>query len=344
MTIGIDLAKDVFEVGMSIGGDVRQRRRFTRRQFSTFIDTLAPNAVVVMEACGSAHYWARRCQRQGACVRLLPPQYVRAYVRRNKTDRADVDALLEAHRCGGIHDVAVKTVEQQTIQALHRVRQQWQKTRTARLNLLRGLFREYGVVFPAGAATLVKRVAVHVADDDPALPAVIRETAQRLVQEVRAIEAQLAALDRQLTQIARTHAVAIRLLRIPGIGMITATALVGSVAHMHGFRRGRQFASWLGLTPRERSSGARRMLGGISKQGDRYLRTLLTHGARSVLRAALARRQRGHLRHHLEVWAIQVAERRGRNRATIAIANKLARITWAVWTRDTEFVERPIAA
>jgi transposase len=298
-----------------------------------------------MEACGTAHYWGRRCQARGAAVRLLPAQYVRAYVRRNKTDRADAEALLEAHRCAAIQPVPVKTIEQQTIQLLHRVRQQWQRTRTARINLLRAIFREFGCNFPLGAATLSRRVGAMLADLEAPIPPAIRPLAAEILEELRGIETRLREMDRQLAGIARTHPIAVRLQTIPGIGVLTATALVGGVAHIHAFRRGRQFGSWLGLTPRETSSGTRRLLGAISKQGDRYLRTLLVHGARAVLRAAEIRaRRHPPALTRVQHWALMLASRRGRNRATVGIANKLARIIWAVWTRDAAFTSPVMAA
>lgn len=344
MTVAIDLAKDVFEVAMSsTRGVICQRHRFTRRQFSTFVEMLAPGTAVVMEACGSAHYWGRRCQERGAIVRLLPPQYVRAYVRGNKTDRTDAEALLEAHRCSGIHAVPVKTIEQQMIQAMHRLRAQWQKTRTARINFIRALFREQGIVCATGARRLASRAAALIGDAEVPLAEVSRAMVRGLLDELQTIEQQLKQLDRGLAQIAKTNAAARRLLQIPGIGVITATALVGTVPHIAAFRRGRQFASWLGLTPREYASGHRHTLGGITKRGDVYVRTLLVHGARSVLQAALQRhRQDRRPLTRFEDWTLRVAERRGRNRSTIAVANKLARIIWAVWTRQEDFVAQPM--
>jgi transposase len=333
-TIGIDLAKDVFEVAISERpGQVTQRRRLTRRQFAAFVETLGPATTVVMEACGSAHYWARRCQARAAQVRLLPAQHVRPYVRRNKTDQADAAALLEAHRCAAVHAVPVKTVEHQALQTLHRVRQQWQTTRTARINLLRGILREHGLVLPTGAGALARRVTAVL--DDAALPLLTQTTLRWLLDELRMIDAQLVQMDRQILMLARTHPVAVRLQQIPGIGPLTATALVGSVPHIGAFRRARHFASSLGLTPRERSSGGTRRLGGISKRGDRYLRTLLTHGARSVL--AWAGR---HPASRLHQWGQQIAARRGLNRAASAVANKLARIVWAIWIREEDFAPR----
>ena len=342
-TVAVDLAKDVFEVGCANrAGRVVERKRLTRRQFERFLDTLTVSTDVIMEACGSAHYWGRRCQARELRIRLLPPQYVRPYVRRNKTDRADVDALFEAARCGEIRPVPVKTIEQQTLQAVHRVRTQWQTARVARINAIRGLLREHGYAIPVGARTVLQRVTAILDDGAAELPAVLRHTLGLVVDEIRALEAKIVGLDRELRQMAAAHPVATRLQTIPGVGVLTATALVGAVNHMHAFRRGRDFASWLGLTPRESSTGSRRYLGRISKRGDVHLRCLLAHGARAVLRSALRTAPRTPDRlTRLQQWAITIATRRGRNKATIALANKLARIVWAVWRTDDIFHARP---
>jgi transposase len=336
-TVAIDLAKEVFQIAMSSGdGRVVSRRRLTRRQFSAFVETLQPGVTVLMETCGTAHYWGRRCRARGARVRLLPAQYVRPYVRRDKTDRADADALLEAHRCDAIHEVPLKTVDQQVLVGLHRVRQQWQTTRTARINLLRGLLREHGVVFPVGATIFLRQVSALGIDSSTDLPPLLRTTTALVLEEIRAIADRVTAIDRQLAQIARTLPAAQRLQQIPGVGVITSTALVGWVPHIHSFRRGRQFASWLGLTPRESSSGSRRTLGHISKRGNTYLRALLVHGARSALRVAELRVSQGPAS-RLQHWAADTVQRRGRRRGAVALANKLARIIWAVWARDVDF-------
>jgi transposase len=312
-TVAIDLAKDVFEIAIARrSGAVEERRRLSRRQFQRFVTQLEPGTQVIMEACGTAHYWGRQCTTQGAVVRLLPPHYVRPYVRRNKTDRTDAEALLEANRCSGLYPVPVKTPEQQALQSLHRLRTQWHRTRTARINTIRGLLREHGLVLPVGARKLRERV-------------------------VALLDQRLRDVDRDLHQLAQQHPVAVRLQEIPGVGPLTATALVGSVPHIHAFTRGRHFASWLGLTPRESSSGRRRTLGGISKRGDRYLRSLLAHGARSVLRAAMVLARSPHRLTRLHQWGLQLRDRRGQNRAVIGVANKLARIIWAVWSRDLAF-------
>lgn len=342
-TVAIDLAKDIFEVAVANrAGRIVDRKRLTRGQFERFIDGLEPGTEVLMEGCGTAHYWGRRCQARDLRVRLLPVQYVRPYVRRNKTDRTDTEALLEANRCGGIQPVPVKTVEQQTLQALHRVRTQWQATRTARINMMRGILREHGLPIGVGARTALTRIPALLEDATVALPDLVRHTVGLLLEEVRALQARIAAIDQQLARVAREHPTAKRLQQVPGVGVLTSTALVGAVGHIHAFRRGRHFASWLGLTPRESSTGARRYLGRISKRGDVYLRCLLTHGARAVLltaqRTVRSSPQRASRFQH---WAVTVAARRGHNKAAIAVANKLARMIWAVWRRDVDFQSQP---
>ena len=232
----------------------------------------------------------------------------------------------------------VKTVDQQALQALHRVRTQWQATRTGRINVMRGLLREQGCPVPAGARTVMRRVAAIADDPTRALPAVLRQTLVHVLEEVRSLETRIAAIDHELACVARAHPIATRLLQVPGVGIITATAMIGAVGHVHAFRRGRDFASWLGLTPRESTTGTRRYLGRISKRGDRYLRCLLTHGARAVLLAAqrMARTTPQRLT-RLQQWAVALAARRGHNKAAIGLANKLARIIWAVWCHDRDF-------
>jgi transposase len=237
--------------------------------------------------------------------------------------------------------VPVKSVAQQTLVALHRIRAQWMATRTARINTLRGLLREQGVLLPAGAGPALRAIPALVEDAETALANPLCRMIALIYEEVRELETCIDALERELRAVAAADPVATRLRDIPGIGLLTATALVGTVGHIHAFHRGRQFASWLGLTPREYSSGAHRRLGGISKRGDVYLRCLLTHGARAVLRAAHRRTKAQEPLTQLHQWALTVQTRRGHNKATIAVANKLGRIVWAVWTRDVAFDPRP---
>jgi transposase len=205
-TVAVDLAKDIFEVACANrAGRVVERKRLTRRQFERFVDSLEAGTDVIMEACGTAHYWGRRCQARDLRVRLLPPQYVRPYVHRNKTDRTDAAALLEANRCGGLHAVPVKTLEQQTVQVLHRVRTQWQAARTARINTMRGILREHGLPIGVGARTALTRIPALLEDADVPLPDLVRHAVWLMLEEVRAIEVRLATIDQQLGLIARTR-------------------------------------------------------------------------------------------------------------------------------------------
>ncbi len=342
-TVGVDLAKTVFEVAIANGQwRIVSRQRLNRAQFARFL-TETPTTHVVMEACGMAHYWGRMAQQHGHRVTLVPPSYVRPYVRRNKTDRADAEAILEAVRSGEMPSVPVKRVEQQALVGVHRVREQWVTTRTARINTLRGILREHGILLPPGARAAMQAVPRIVDEAQTTIPMYLRQVLTSVHEEVRAIEARIADLERELRVLADADPVVARLRTIPGIGLLTATALVGSVAHIHAFRRARQFASWLGLTPREHSSGHRRHLAGISKRGDVYLRCLLTHGARAVLVAAHRRRREAKPLTHVHHWAVTVQERRGHNKATIAVANKLGRIIWAVWHKDVPFAAVAVA-
>lgn len=319
-TIGVDLAKSVFEVAVANAPwRVVARHRLTRPQFERFLREQAPTHVV-RETCGTAHFWARVAQGHGHRVRLLPAQYVRPYVQRHKTDRTDAEALLEAVRSGRIRPVTVKTVVQQELLALHRMRDQWMATRTARINALRGFLQEQGLTLSRGARTVLAKIAALLADDPASIPARLRAVRPLLVEEVRDIEDRIGQIERSLQAVANDDAGIPRWMGIPGIGLLTATATVATVGHIHAFRRARQFACWLGLTPSERSRGPRRRLGAISKQGDVYLRCLLTHGARAV---------HAHRGHHT---------------ATVALANKLARIIWVVWSRDVEFHAAPAIA
>jgi transposase len=342
-TVGVDLAKTVFELAIANAQwRIVSRQRLNRQQFTRFLAE-TPATHVVMEACGMAHDWGRMAQQHGHRVTLVPPGYVRPYVRRNKTDRADAEAILEAVRSGEMPSVPVKRVEQQALVALHRVREQWMTTRTARINTLRGILREHGVLLPAGARAAVQAVPRLLEEAATTLPLHLRTVLTSVHAEIRALETRLADLERELRALADADPIVTRLLTIPGIGLLTATALVGGVGHIHAFRRGRQFANWLGLTPREHSSGTHRRLGGITKRGDRYLRCLLTHGARAVLVAAHRRRAAAQPLTRLHHWAMTVRDRRGHNKATIAVANKLGRTVWAVWHKDVPFALPDVA-
>jgi len=330
-TIAVDLAKSVFEVAVSKQpGQVCLRRRLTRSQMAQFLANQPPSTVL-MEACGTAHYWARLAQSFGHQALLLPAQHVCRYRLRDKTDHADTRALLEAHRNERIAPVPVKQLFQQSIAALHRIRSGWIATRTARLNTLRGLLRELGINIPLGAKLVLPRLSQALADPRGLIPEILHPALLATAAEIRQLEQNIQQVNRQLQTVSQSLPAACFLRSIPGIGLLTSTALIASVGDPSRFRSGRRLASSLGLVPREHSSGSSRRLGAITKRGDSYLRTLLTHGARAVLWAAKHDKNPD----ALQRWALAIEKRRGHNRATIALANKLARIAWAVWTKNT---------
>lgn len=334
-TIAVDLAKSVFEVAVSERpGKVSERHRLSRSQFSRFLADRAP-ATVVMEACGTAHFWGREAGSRGHRVVLLPPHAVRPYVLRNKTDGADAKGLLEAARNEAIRPVPVKSIDQHVLAGLHRMRSAWMATRTARLNTLRGLLRELGLSIPVGARQVVPQVWALVSDADSGIPDALRPVLAEAAREIGELEVRIRGVEQSLEAMSRTSDVALRLRTIPGVGLLTATALVAFVGDVARFPSGRHFASYLGLTPRESSSGQRRRLGAISKRGDPYLRMLLIHGARSVLLHAKKKVEGEHDR--LRAWALERESARGHNKAAVALANKMARIVWAVWRREEAF-------
>lgn len=330
-TIGVDLAKHVFQVSVAAGsGHITDRRRLSRRHFQCFLAE-QPKAEIVLEACATAHYWARSAKAHGHSVRLLHPKYVRPYVRRSKTDAADADALVRASKDPDLHPVPVKSVDQQALQGLHRIRSQWLDTRRQRISLTRALLAEFGVHLPAGAAGIIARLRAAA----EAAPPMLAGPMGTVIDEIAELEARIAQIDRQLKSIAQEDEAIQRLLTIPGIGVITATAMAGSVPDIHAFRKARKFSAWLGLTPREYSSGQTRRLGGISKKGDCYLRMLLVHGARSALLMAHRQARKGDEQlSPLQRWVLGVERRTNHNKATVALANKMARIIWCVWIKE----------
>jgi len=337
-TIAVDLAKSVFEVAVSQQvGRVTRRQRLTRGQFARFVHESEP-ATFVMEACGTAHFWGREAQARGHEVVLLPPHAVCPYVLRNKTDGADAKALLEALRNDAIRPVPIKSVDQHVLTALHRLRSTWMATRTARLNTLRGLLRELGFAIPVGARRVAPYVYGLVGDAESTLPEALRPVFAEAAREIGELEARIGDVEQQLERLAQGSAPIRRLRTIPGVGLLTATALAAFVGDVQRFPSGRHFASYLGLTPRESSSGLQRRLGRISKRGDPYLRTLLIHGARSVL--CHAKKTKTHP-DRLRTWALERERARGHNKAAVALANKLARIVWAVWCHERTYGSDP---
>lgn len=334
-TIAVDLAKDVIEVAIANqAGKIQQRHRLSRTGFSKLLHTEA-TAEVVMEACGSAHHWSRLAQGCGHQVRLLPAQYVAPYRRRNKTDRADCNAIVQAARDPEILSVPTKSVEQQSLQAIHRFRSNWMQTRTARINSLRGWFRELGIAIPVGAKKAIAAFPELI--DDERTPVWIRPQLQALLAEIHTLEEQIPCCEQQLAAAAKQNDDIQRLEQVSGIGLLTASAIVASAGNAEYFRNGRHFSAWMGLTPKETSSGTTRRLGPISKRGDGYVRMLLIQGARSVLMSAIKKHKAGQPLNKLQRWAMQRYEHSHFNKAAVAVANKLARIAWATWHHQRDF-------
>lgn len=337
LTTAVDLAKNVFELAVSnASGTILERRRLSRSQFERFW-ARTPQCRVVFEACASAHFWGRYLQQRGFEVSMLPPSYVRPYRRRNKTDRSDCEAILEAYRCAGIHPVGIKSEDQQALVSLHRVRSQWLSTRTSRINTIRALLHEFGTASPKGPTRLLSSLHELLAVHKPKLPLHIYTAVLSLAEEIRQLEARMEEIEHTLSSIAESQPVLQQLMAIPGIGVLTATALYASIADIHTFRSGRQLASWLGLTPREFSSGNSRHIGSISKQGNPYLRMLLIHGARAALFSARRTQLAGKPLTRIQAWALERASLVHHNKAAVALANKLARIVWAVWYYERVF-------
>jgi len=331
--IGIDLAKSVFQLALADEHHhVVQSKRLSRSQFQRYFINHPP-AHIIMETCGSAHYWARTFISQGHQVTLLPAQYVKAYVRRNKTDHHDAVALVEAIRNHDLHAVPVKSEHQQALQSLHRLRSQHMQSRNARINSLRGILREFGIIVPMGPRAAI----VHATQALAQLPEMLIPAVCSVIKEVATLNDQMKSIESQLKAEVKTDAVLQGFMQINGVGLLTATATRAAVQSPAQFKNGRQFGAWLGLTPREYSSGNKRYLGRITKKGDKYLRTLFVHGARSVMaRNKILQRSEKPLT-RLQQWAMQLEQRVGHNKATIALANKMARILWATWMHQRDF-------
>lgn len=325
-TVGIDLAKNVFQIhGVDDHGKPVLRKKLDRSKMLEFFIKLQP-CLIGMEACGSAHYWARKLVAMGHTVKLMAPQFVKPYVKTNKNDAADAEAICEAVTRPNMRFVPIKTDEQQAVLSLHRVRQSFVKVRTAQANQIRGLLSEFGVIIPQGITHIAMRLPGIMENLD--LPGSFRELLQRLYDHLKELDKQVDELDTKIQQWHRESPVSRKLAEIPGIGPITATALVASIGDAKSFKNGRQLAAWLGLVPRQHSSGGKSVLLGISKRGDTYLRTLLIHGARAVIRFAENKPATS--------WLNKLLDRRNKNICAVALANKNARIVWALLTRDEQ--------
>lgn len=336
-TIGLDIAKNVFQVhGVDEEGRVVLRRKVRREQLLTLFAGL-DRCLVGIEACATAHHWARQLGALGHEVRLMPPAYVKAYVKRNKNDAADAEAICEAVSRPSMRFVPVKSTDAQALLMLHRARHLLVRQRTAQVSALRSHLAEYGIVAAKGRAHVRDLVAV-LQNDDCRLPELARQTLLLIANLIDGLSAQIRKIESELLAWHRANAASRRLESIPGIGFITATALVATVGDARAFRSGRQFAAWLGLVPRQHSSGGKERMGGISKMGDRYLRHLLVVGATAVVRFTRRRTTA------VNLWANRLLERKPVRLVTVAVANKMARIAWAVMTREETYRPVPAAA
>jgi transposase len=330
-TVGIDLAKNVFQIhGADERGNKLFNKQLQRKQVMKFFAKL-PLCLIGMEACGGAHFWARKLQQMGHTVKLMAPQFVKPYVKTNKNDAADAEAICEAVTRPSMRFVPIKKGEQQAILSIHRARQGFVKARTAQANQIRGLLTEYGIIIPQGIVNITKKTPEILEDTENELPSYFRQLLRRLTDHLKVLDQQVSALDLQIQASHKANEASVKLAKIPGIGPITASAMIASIGDAKCFKNGRQLAAWLGLVPRQHSSGGKSILGGISKRGDSYLRTLLIHGARSVVRVATSQRTATHF------WAINLVERRNKNVAAVALANKNARIIWALLTQNREY-------
>jgi transposase len=331
-TIGLDIAKSVFQVhGVDAAGQVVMRRQLRRRQVLSFFQKLPP-CLVGIEACASSHHWSRELQALGHTVRLMPPVYVKPYVKRQKNDTTDAEAICEAVARPNMRFVPTKTVEQQSCLMLHRARHLFIRQQTAVINSIRAYLAEFGIVAPVGRRGVEQLLEV-AADTVDRLPEVARACLAALGVQLRTLKAQILEFDRRIIAWHRSNATSKRLDAIPGVGPALATALVASIADPRAFRSGRDFSAWVGLVPKQNSSGGKDRLGSISKQGDRYLRSLFTAGALAVIRYAKIRGT-GH-----RPWLTGLLARRPTKVAAIALANKLARMAWAMMTRGERYKE-----
>ena len=335
-TIGLDIAKSVFQVhGVDAVGQVVIRRQLKRRYVLAFFQKVPP-CLVGIEACASSHHWSRELQALGHTVRLMPPAYVKPYVKRQKNDAADAEAICEAVTRANMRFVATKTPEQQSCLMLHRTRHLFIRQQTAVINAIRAHLAEFGIVAPVGRNGVEQLLGIVADPNDKRLPEVARVCIAALGTQLRVLKAQVLNFDRQIMAWHRSNETSKRLDEIPGVGPVLATALVASVADPKAFRSGRDFSAWIGLVPKQYSSGGKDKLGSISKQGDRYLRGLFTAGALAVIRYAKI-----HGTKH-RPWLTALLARRPTKVVAIALANKLARMAWAMMAKGERY-KQPVA-
>ncbi len=329
--IGLDLAKTVFQVhGADQDGRPVMRKKLRRRQVLGFFAGLPP-CLIGLEACASAHFWARELQGLGHAVRLIPPQYVKPFVKTNKNDASDAEAICEALTRPTMRFAPLKSAEQQSVLMLHRARELLVRQRTMLINALRGHCGEFGIVVAQGASKVAELIEMIEDRQDERLPVLARQALGSLVGQLRMVQAQIVGLEKKLMAWHRANEASRRLATIPGVGVITATALVATIGDASQFHSGRQLAAWLGLVPRQYSSGGKERLGRISKRGDSYLRKLLVHGARTVLLWSRRKKEKR------TAWQEALLARRPTNVVVVAMANKTARVVWAMLSRGETF-------
>lgn len=329
--IGLDLAKNVIQVhGVDHEGKKRLARLLKREKMIEFFQNQPP-CLIGMEACASAHFWARTLMAMGHQVKLIAPQFVKPYVKGNKNDANDAEAICEAVSRPNMRFVPVKTVEQQNIQARHRVRQELVHQRTAKVNQIRGLLSEYGIVIALRVESLRNALPDILEDSENRLTPEFRELLNGLHEDLTHLDDRIGTQDQAIKRLAQEHEGAKRLQQLRGIGPITATALIAAIGDGHQFARGRDAAAWCGLVPAQHSSGGKSKLLGISKRGDTYLRTLLIHGARAVLKTAQSKDDR------LSQWLQSLCSRRNKNIAAVALANKTMRMAWALLVSGKDY-------